>query len=169
MTVDVDGTCDPRFDNVRNAFIKNFTDNGDVGAAVAVTHRGEMVVDLWAGEVDGARPGAWQRDTIVNVFSTTKGITALCAHVLMDRGQLDVDAPVARYWPEFAQEGKGDVPVRGCSAIGRGSAPYMSRCPSMRYSTGIACVRCWLAPNHGGSRERRLATTHPRSDSSLVR
>jgi CubicO group peptidase (beta-lactamase class C family) len=112
MTVDVDGTCDARFDNVRNAFIKNFADNGDVGAAVAVTHRGEMVVDLWAGEVDGARPGAWQRDTIVNVFSTTKGMTALCAHVLMDRGQLDVDAPVARYWPEFAQAGKGNIPVR---------------------------------------------------------
>ena len=112
MTVDVDGTCDPQFEKVREAFVRNFTDNGDVGAAVAVTHRGEMVVDLWAGEVAGARPGAWQHDTIVNVFSTTKGMTALSAHLLIDRGELDVDAPVARYWPEFAQAGKEHIPVR---------------------------------------------------------
>ena len=112
MSVDVDGTCDPRFHKVQDAFVKNFTDNGDVGAAVAVTYRGEMVVDLWAGKITGARSGAWQRDTIVNVFSTTKGMTALCAHLLIDRGDLDVDAPVAQYWPEFAQAGKQHIPVR---------------------------------------------------------
>jgi CubicO group peptidase (beta-lactamase class C family) len=112
MSVDVDGTCDPRFAKVRDTFIESFTERGDVGAAVAVTHRGELVADLWGGSVTGARTGEWRRDTIVNTFSTTKGMTALCAHLLIDRGELDVDAPVARYWPEFAQSGKEDIPVR---------------------------------------------------------
>ena len=112
MTVDVDGTCDLRFEKVRDAFIANFADGGDVGAALAVTFRGEMVVDLWGGAVIGGRTGPWQRDTIVNVFSTTKGMTALCAHMLIDRGELDVDAPVSTYWPEFAQAGKDRIPVR---------------------------------------------------------
>src|SRR5437762_13224568 len=112
MHVDVEGNCDPRFDKVRETFLKNFTDNGDVGAAVAVTYRGEMVVDLWAGSVDRDRTRPWQHDTLVNVYSTTKGMTALCAHVLIDRGELDVDTPVAHYWPEFAQAGKSEIPVR---------------------------------------------------------
>ena len=112
MSVDVDGLCDPRFEKVRDTFVANFTERDDVGAAVAVTYRGEMVVDLWGGTVTGGRTGAWQRDTIVNVFSTTKGMTALCAHLLIDRGDLDVDAPVATYWPEFAQAGKTQIPVR---------------------------------------------------------
>ena len=112
MTVDVDGTCDPRFEKVRDTFVANFGEGGDVGAAVAVIHRGEMVVDLWGGSVTDGRTGEWQRDTIVNVFSTTKGMTALCAHLLIDRGELDVDAPVSRYWPEFAQAGKDHIPVR---------------------------------------------------------
>ena len=73
---------------------------------------GESVVDLWGGWCDAERSRPWGRDTLANVFSTTKGMTALCAHQLVERGQLDLDAPVARYWPEFAQAGKGDLPVR---------------------------------------------------------
>ena len=152
MTVDVDGTCDPQFEKVRQAFVRNFTDNGDVGAAVAVTHRGEMVVDLWAGEVAGARPGAWQRDTIVNVFSTTKGMTALCAHLLIDRGELDVDAPVARYWPEFAQAGKEHIPVRwllshraGLSAI-REPLPVEALYDWDRMCDALARTEPWWEP-----------------------
>ncbi len=109
--IDIHGECDPRFAAVRAAFAENFAARGEVGAAVAVTLDGRPVVDLWAGHADAARTRPWQRDTIVNVFSVTKGMTALCAHILADRGVLDLDAPVARYWPEFAQAGKAELPV----------------------------------------------------------
>ncbi|SES49474.1 CubicO group peptidase, beta-lactamase class C family [Streptomyces sp. yr375] len=87
-------------------------DGGDAGGSVAVFVDGEPVVDVWGGFVDAARTVPWQRDTIVNVYSVTKTMTALCALVLADRGELDVDAPVARYWPEFAAAGKDSVLVR---------------------------------------------------------
>jgi CubicO group peptidase (beta-lactamase class C family) len=90
----------------------NFEQHGDVGASVAVVSDGDMVVDLWAGHAnaDGSRP--WERDTITNVWSTTKTMTALCALILADRGELDLHAPVAKYWPEFAAGGKEGVEVR---------------------------------------------------------
>ncbi|RST15559.1 class A beta-lactamase-related serine hydrolase [Streptomyces sp. WAC05374] len=111
-TADVHGICAPGFEGVREEFARCFTERGDIGAAVRATVDGETVVDLWGGTADaeGLRP--WRRDTLVTVYSTTKGLTALCAHVLADRGALDLDAPVAAYWPEFAQEGKADIPVR---------------------------------------------------------
>ncbi|MFG2497595.1 serine hydrolase domain-containing protein [Streptomyces sp. NPDC048441] len=112
MSVDVHGTCAPGFEGVRDEFERNFTERGDLGASVAVAVDGEFVVDLWGGDADKAGTRAWERDSLVNVYSTTKGMTALCAHLLVDRGELDLDAPVARYWPEFAQEGKADIPVR---------------------------------------------------------
>ncbi|MEU1178556.1 serine hydrolase domain-containing protein [Streptomyces sp. NPDC005820] len=108
----VHGHCDARFAAVRTAFEENFRDRGELGAAVAVTVDGEPVVDLWGGWADPARTRAWERDTLVNVWSTTKGPTALCAHILADRGLLDLDAPVAAYWPEFAAAGKENVLVR---------------------------------------------------------
>ena len=107
----VRGTCDDRFASVRTTFESNFDQGLDVGASVAVFHAGEAVVDLWGGVVDEAGT-PWERDTIINVWSTTKTMTALCALMLVDRGELDVDAPVARYWPEFAAGGKEDVLVR---------------------------------------------------------
>lgn len=112
MGITVHGTCADGFEGVQAEFEKNFTERGDVGAAVSVSVDGEFAVDLWAGDADdgGSRP--WRRDTLVNVYSTGKGLTALCAHLLADRGELDLDAPVARYWPQFAQAGKGDIPVR---------------------------------------------------------
>ncbi len=110
--VDIHGTCDDRFAAVRDAFAENFAAEPEVGASVAVTLDGAPVVDLWAGYADRERTRAWERDTIVNVFSTTKGMVALAAHMLADRGALDFDAPVARYWPEFAQAGKAELPVR---------------------------------------------------------
>lgn len=108
----VHGDCDPRFTAVRTAFEANFRERGELGAAVTVTLGGETVVDLWGGWADAARTRAWERDTPVNVWSTTKGPVALCAHILADRGLLDLDAPVAAYWPEFAAGGKKDVLVR---------------------------------------------------------
>jgi CubicO group peptidase (beta-lactamase class C family) len=110
--VKIEGTCDARFEGVKDAFAQNFADFGEVGAAVAVVVDGKTVVDLWAGHSDAALTRPWQHDTMANVYSTTKGITAICAHRLADQGKLDIDAPVAKYWPEFAQAGKGEIPVR---------------------------------------------------------
>ncbi|MGH0035041.1 MAG: serine hydrolase domain-containing protein [Myxococcota bacterium] len=107
----VHGHCDPRFESVRETFARSFT-RGEVGAAVSVVIDGESRVDLWAGHRDAARTRPWERDTIVNTYSTTKGMTAICAHQLVERGLLDLDAPVAEYWPEFARAGKQDIPVR---------------------------------------------------------
>jgi CubicO group peptidase (beta-lactamase class C family) len=108
----IEGTSEPRFERVKKAFIENFTSCGELGAAAAIILDGRPVVDLWGGFADKAKSTPWTRDTIVNVFSTTKGLTAMCAHRLVDQGKLDLDAPVARYWPEFAQAGKQDIPVR---------------------------------------------------------
>jgi len=106
------GGCDARFAEVRHAFAENLERGGDVGAAVCVYVDGRAVVDLWGGFADAARTRPWARDTIVSVASTTKGMTSLCAHVLVERGRLDLDAPVARYWPEFARGGKESISVR---------------------------------------------------------
>ncbi|MFE4685912.1 serine hydrolase domain-containing protein [Streptomyces sp. NPDC056721] len=108
----IQGHCDARFDAVRAAFEENFDEREELGAAVTVLVDGAPVVDLWGGWADAARTRAWERDTVVNVWSTTKGPTALCAHILIDRGLLDPDAPVAAYWPEFAAAGKEGVLVR---------------------------------------------------------
>ena len=110
--VDIHGTCDARFARVRDAFERNFTELGDVGASFAMTVEGEFVVDIWGGHRDAAGTEPWVEDTIVNVYSSTKTMTALCALLLADRGALDLHAPVAEYWPEFAQNGKEGVEVR---------------------------------------------------------
>src|SRR5262249_48306192 len=110
--VKLEGVCDARFSALRDAFVRNFSTFGETGAAVALMLDGRVVVDLGGGAGDGARSQPWQRDTLVNVYSTTKGMTAICAHRLVDQGRLDLDAPVARYWPEFAQSGKAGLPVR---------------------------------------------------------
>ncbi len=109
---DISGTCAARFAKVKDAFAANFVDNGDVGASAAVVLDGELVVDLWGGHQDVARTTPWQSDTLVNVFSTTKTMSCLSLLVLVSRGLVDVDAPVETYWPEFAQNGKGNVLVR---------------------------------------------------------
>ena len=108
----IDGFTAPGFEGVRTAFEQNFADGLEVGAAFSAYHRGELVADLWGGIADPETGRAWERDTMILVFSTTKGATAICANKLAQEGRLDVDAPVASYWPEFAQEGKQDMPVR---------------------------------------------------------
>jgi CubicO group peptidase (beta-lactamase class C family) len=106
------GTCSARFDPLRELFAAKLESGEDLGASLAVNIDGEMVVDLWGGWVDEARTAPWTENTIANVFSTTKTMTALAALVLVDRGELDLDATVARYWPAFAARGKADIKVR---------------------------------------------------------
>jgi CubicO group peptidase (beta-lactamase class C family) len=108
----VEGHCDGRFAPVREVFEQSFASGEELGAAIAFCLDGELVVDLWGGHRDHARTRPWTRDTLVNTYSTTKGMTALCAHRLVEGGRLDLDAPVARYWPEFAAKGKDEIPVR---------------------------------------------------------
>lgn len=106
------GTCTARFDAVRELFASKLDSGEELGASLAVNIDGEMVVDLWGGWTDQDRSVPWSENTIANVFSTTKTMTALAALVLVDRGELDLDAPVARYWPEFAAKGKAAIKVR---------------------------------------------------------
>lgn len=108
----IHGSTDPRFARVRDAFADNFARHDELGAGVAVMLDGRVVVDLWGGYADEARTRPWQQETLVNVFSVGKGVLALGALVLADRGLLDLDAEVARYWPEFAAAGKEAVTVR---------------------------------------------------------
>jgi CubicO group peptidase (beta-lactamase class C family) len=109
---EIHGSCDQRFSALRDILSANIDSGADVGASVAVVHDGEMVVDLWGGWVDTEHSAPWGKDTITNVWSSTKTQMALCALMLADRGQLDLDAPVATYWPEFAANGKEKVLVR---------------------------------------------------------
>ena len=103
--------CQPEFEEVRRAFEGNFDAGLEVGASVALTIDGKPVVDLWGGAANSAGD-PWVENTIVNVYSSTKTMAALCVLMLADRGALDLDAPVAQYWPEFAQNGKAHVLVR---------------------------------------------------------
>src|SRR5580658_8986130 len=107
----VEGFVGDKFAAVRDAFDNNFASGADLGASFCATKDGETVVDLWGGFANEAKTRPWEKDTIVNVYSTTKTMTFLCALMLADQGQLDFTAPVAKYWPEFAANGKGDIAV----------------------------------------------------------
>jgi CubicO group peptidase (beta-lactamase class C family) len=109
--IDIHGSCASRFERVRDAFERNFALRHEIGAAVAAWVDGELVVNLWAGTADAAGSRPWQVDTIATVLSGTKGLTSTCVHQLAERGELDLNAPVARYWPEFAQAGKEDITI----------------------------------------------------------
>jgi CubicO group peptidase (beta-lactamase class C family) len=110
--IPVNGTFDPRFQPVLDAFIENYRREDEVGSAVSIVVDGRTVVDLWGGWRDSGRQREWQHDTIVCMMSVSKGITGLAFSLLVDRGLVDIDAPVARYWPEFAAHGKESLPVR---------------------------------------------------------
>lgn len=111
---EISGFCADRFASVKDAFAGNFAEGLEHGASVSIIHEGETVVDLWAGQATNAVGDTvdWAEDTIINVWSTTKTMTALCALMLADRGLIDFDAPVATYWPEFAAAGKETLPVK---------------------------------------------------------
>lgn len=107
----VQGMTQDRYAAARAQFEENLTKGEDIGASFCATVEGETVVDLWGGYADPAKTRAWERDTIVNVYSTTKTMTALTALLIADRGDLDFEAPVAKYWPEFAANGKSAIKV----------------------------------------------------------
>ena len=125
--MEIHGHCDDRFSGVLKAFQYNFENSGEVGACFAATVEGEFVVDLWAGHQDAAKTRPWEENTIVNLASPTKTMTFLCTLMLADRGQLDLDAPVADYWPEFAANGKEGVLVKHCLAHSAGLPGFSRR------------------------------------------
>lgn len=124
----VEGVCQPEFAAVRVAFEENFRSRGERGAAVCVYRSGKAVVDLWGGWADTARTRPWQRETIVCMMSVGKGIAALAVWMLVDRGLIDVDAPVARYWPGFAGGRKETITVRTLLA-GKAGLLYADHAP----------------------------------------
>jgi CubicO group peptidase (beta-lactamase class C family) len=108
----IEGRCDARFEPVRDAFRRNFAEHGEIGATLCMYVDGRAVLDLWGGYADEAKTRPWRPETLVAIFSVGKAIAALCAHQLVDRGKLDLDAPVSRYWPQFAAQGKEGVTIR---------------------------------------------------------
>jgi CubicO group peptidase (beta-lactamase class C family) len=108
----IHGDCDAKFAAVRDALAANFARRDEIGSAVCVYHQGRKVVDLWGGFMDTTRQAPWRDDTLCLIYSISKSLCALCVHILADRGELDLEAPVATYWPEFAQAGKQAVKVR---------------------------------------------------------
>src|SRR5436190_15104496 len=108
---DIQGTFDERFASVADVLSANLDRGADLGASACVVYDGETVVDLWGGTIDDAGT-PWAEDTIINVWSTTKTMTALCVLMLADRGEIDFDAPVSKYWPEFSANGKDNVLMR---------------------------------------------------------
>jgi CubicO group peptidase (beta-lactamase class C family) len=152
MAVKIEGSCDPRFKRVREVFADSFENGIEVGAAVAAVVDGKTVFDLWGGYADKAKTKPWTRDTLVNVFSTTKGLTSMCAHRLVDQGKLDFDAPVSKYWPEFAQAGKEKIPVNFLLTHRAGLAAVKKQLPMDAYSNwpvmcaALAAQEPWWEP-----------------------
>ena len=146
--VEIQGRCDARFKRVRELFEAGFESGAELGAGLNVVVEGRELIDLWGGFADKARSRPWRRDTLANVYSTTKGITAIAAHQLIERGELELDAPVARYWPEFAQKGKAEIPVRML----------------LNHQAGLAAVAKPLVPEdlfEWGTMTRALAEQEP--------
>ena len=106
------GHCDEKFEEAREIFGKSISSGFELGAAIAIEIEGEMVLDLWGGIDNVSTESKWKEDTIVNVFSTTKGVAAICLLQLVEQGLVDLDAPVVKYWPEFGKNGKREIPVR---------------------------------------------------------
>ena len=139
---DVQGTCDPAFEGVRDALAGNLDQGKDVGACAAVTVDGRLVADVWGGFQDPEKTKPWERDTITNVWSTTKTMAALSMLVLVDRGELDVDAPVATYWPEFKAAGKENVLVRHLMSHTAGLSGWQEPMqPEDLYDWDLCCSR----------------------------
>ena len=185
MNASIRGTVDPRFAAVRDAFAANFETGLDQGAAFAVVSDGHLIVDLWGGHVDAAGGRPWARDSLVNVWSTTKGVVALAMAMLVERGALDYEAPVARYWPEFAASGKGDMTV-GCMLSHQGGLPGCDKPRSgtkrvfphplfacARTAAGLTrvcdlvCFACRRKPPDGWRRQQTNSGTAPVTRSTL--
>jgi len=152
---EIHGTCDDRFVAVRDAFAGNFETGVEVGASVCVYLDGEPVVDLWGGFADRDQTVPWQSDTIINVWSTTKTMTFVGALMLADQGAIDLDQPVARYWPEFAANGKEAVLVRHIMAHTAGLSGWQEKmAPEDLYdwekaTSLLAAQKPWWEPGEG--------------------
>jgi len=153
----IDGRCDSGFGAVRDAFAGNFAARGELGGAVCVAVDGTVVIDLWGGHTDAAQTRAWERDTLVNVFSVGKAMAALCVHRLVDQGLLRVDDPVARHWPEFGVANKQAVTVRQVLSHQAGLPAVRRRLPPgamldwQRMTAALAAEAPWWEPGtaHG--------------------
>ena len=152
----IDGVCDPRFAAVREAFAGNFAQHGEIGAGVTLFCGGRKVVDLWGGWADRARTRPWTEDTLVNFFSIGKAITATCVLRLVQRGMLDLDTPVMRWWPAFGAAGKADINLRqlmahraGLPAIGPPLLPAGAMLDWDVMVGRLAAQSPWWAPGDG--------------------
>lgn len=149
----IEGSCAPRFDRVSEEFERNFTERDELGASLCVMVDGEIVVDLWGGVADAGSGKPWDRDTVQVICSATKGATALCGNMLIDRGQLNPDKPVADYWPEFERTAKTRFWSVKSSATNRAyiTGRATSRRGGVRVVTrraGARRHRAVLAPGH---------------------
>ena len=136
------GHYDSRFEDLVAALAEEVTSGGELGAAIAIDIGGELAVDIWGGHADRAKTHEWSENTIVNVFSSTKNVTALAALILIDRGLLDPFAPVAKYWPEFAANGKHHVEVRHILSHTSGVSGWeMPFCPDDMYDREKSTAR----------------------------
>ena len=153
--IHVQGHCQPRFEALRQLFAANIASGADLGASLAVTLDGEFVVDLWGGWADEARTRPWDADTVTNVWSTTKMMTSLTALLLVDRGELDLDAPVARYWPEFGAAGKSGIPLRHLMSYNSGVSGWAQPvtmadlCDREKTTALLAAQAPWWQPGSG--------------------
>jgi len=155
--MEIHGFCDEKFAAVRDGFEHNFRQGLEVGACAAITVEGQPVVDIWAGDAD-PHGNPWREDTIVNVYSTTKTMAALCVLMLADRGEVDLSAPVATYWPEFAQQGKEGVRVSHVMSHSAGLPGFE---PAIRSAEQLydwdavveqlAAQKLWFTPGDGSA------------------
>jgi CubicO group peptidase (beta-lactamase class C family) len=170
--VKIQGVCEPQFETVKDVFTQNFEEGMEVGASFAVTINGKYVIDLWGGYKDREKTVPWEKNTICNVYSTTKVPTVLCTMMCVDRGLLDLDDPVAKYWPEFAQNGKENIIVRQILSHTSGLAGIEERIPFRtlydwdKYTSLLAAQKPWWKP---GTQSGYHAVTHGYLLGELVR
>lgn len=153
----IDGYCEPQFSRLRDAFAANFAQRGEPGAAIALSIGGRVAADLWGGWADAARTNPWQRETLVNFFSVSKALCTICALQQVERGAIDLDAPIANIWPEFAAAGKEKVTLRhflshqsGLPAL-RDPLPEGAMLDWRTMTSALAADTPWWAPGtaHG--------------------
>ncbi|MHA2283481.1 MAG: serine hydrolase domain-containing protein [Promethearchaeota archaeon] len=170
--IEIQGLCEPRFGAVKEAFMRNFKEDMEVGASFAVMINGKYVIDIWGGYKNKEKTQPWEKDTICNVYSTTKVPTVLCTMICVDRGLLDLDERVAKYWPEFAQNGKENIIVRQILSHTSGLAGIEERIPLRSFfdwdkiTNLLAAQKPWWEP---GTKSGYHAVTHGYLLGELVR
>mgnify|MGYP000031647740 FL=1 len=136
-TVLVSGYCDPKFQAVKDAFTENLQSRNEIGASVSIVHKGKTIVDLWGGYKDSERLHPWEENTLVCVMSVSKAIASIAVLSLVDKKIIDIEAPVAKYWPEFAQGGKENITVR-CMLAQLAGIPVVDAAPeNSLYDYGV--------------------------------